>query len=372
MKRIISAILATALLVSTFAGCQASTSASGSGTGTATASTGAAANSTAASSGQVLNVGMMPFTVNVPAQYAYEKGWFKDAGLNVKFVMFQNGTPMNESLSAGQLDVGVAGTAAVFSMANDISTLVYESNTAGGMGLYVRKDSPIAKVKGQLADNPDVLGSKDTIKGIKVLGSLGTVSQYVAISYAQKFGLKETDIQQVSMDFAQALQAFKTGQGDAISVPPPYSFQAEAAGAVKAISFEQASGMKMKDGILARKAVLKDRKADVVKFIQVYEKACEALAKDKNERHTFSMKFFKDNGLVYTDKMMDDEIAVRDYITKEDYKKSGYTLGDSYMLLANFFSGAGKIEKDLLPNVPKNFDSSVIEEAFGIKVNTAK
>ncbi len=368
MKRIISAVLSTALLISTFAGCQASTPAA---SGTASTAGGNAA-STAASTGAVLNVGMMPFTVNVPAQYAYEKGWFKDAGLNVKFVMFQNGTPMNESLSAGQLDVGVAGTAAVFSMANDISTLVYESNTAGGMGLYVRKDSPIAKVKGQLADNPDVLGSKETVKGMKVLGSLGTVSQYVAISYAQKFGLKETDIQQVSMEFAQALQAFKAGEADAISVPPPYSFQAEAAGAVKAISFEQASGMKMKDGILARKSVLKDRKADVVKFIQVYEKACEALAKNKDERHTFSMKFFKDNGLVYTDQMMDNEISVRDYITKEDYKKPGYTLGDSYMLLANFFAGAGKIEKDLLPNVPKSFDSSVIEEAFGVKISTAK
>lgn len=369
MKRIVAVILCTLMLILTFAGCQSGSNTGASSTDVSTPA-GTASESSAAptTSDKELVVGMMPYTVNVPAQYAYDQGWFKDAGLNVKFVMFANGTPMNESLAAKQVDMGVAGTAAVFSLTNGISTLVYESNTAGGMGLYVRADSPIAKVKGQIADKPDVLGSAETIRGIKVLGALGTVSQYTTIKYAEMFGVKESEFEQIHMEFAQALQAFKAGEGDAISVPPPFSFQAEEAGAVRAVTFEEAAGITMKDGIIVRNDVLKDRHDDIVKFVQVYEKACDTFVKDPALRKSYSIKFFGANGFEYSEQLMEQEASVRDYINQDYLKKDGFTFGDSYTELANFFSSAGKIEPELLDNLKTCFDASIIKDAFGIDV----
>lgn len=364
MKKVVALILSIVMLSMVFAGCQ-----SNSGTNSQAAPSNTASESTPSEStptGEKLVVGMMPYTVNVPAQYAYEQGWFKDAGLDVEFVMFANGTPMNESLAAKQVDIGVAGTAAVFSLTNGISTLVYESNTAGGMGLYVRADSPIAKVSGQIADLPEVLGSAETIRGIKVLGSLGTVSQYTTIKYAEMFGVKENEFEQIHMEFAQALQAFLAGEGDAISVPPPFSFQAEEAGAVRAVSFEQASGLTMKDGIIVRNDVLANRRADVIEFVKVYEKACEALVNDPQLRHDFSIKFFGENGFEYDDKLMDQEASVRDYIDINYMKQDGYVFGDSYTALAEFFCSAGKIEEELLVNLKTCFDASIIKDAFGV------
>ncbi|WRS27165.1 ABC transporter substrate-binding protein [Oscillospiraceae bacterium MB08-C2-2] len=373
MKKVISLALSMLMLVMLFAGCQSDSkpaSSSAGNTATTPASSGSAESAPAApvASGEKLKVGMMPYTVNVPAQYALDQGWFAEAGLDVEFVMFPNGTPMNESLAAKQIDMGVAGTAAVFSMVNGISTLVYETNTAGGMGLYVRADSPLAQVKGQIADKPDVLGSADTIRGIKVLGALGTVSQYTTIKYAELFGVKESEFEQIHMEFAQALQAFLAGEGDAISVPPPFSFQAAESGAVRAVSFEEAAGLTMKDGIIARKDVLADRRDDVVKFVQVYEKACDAFVKDPALRKEFSIKFFGANGFEYDDKLMEQEASVRDYINQDFIKQDGYVFGDSYTELANFFTTAGKIEEELLENLDTCFDPTVIKDAFGIDV----
>ncbi len=365
MKKIIALLLSIAMLTMVFAGCQSGGSDTSSTPGTPGTDSSAPEQG---ATGEKLVVGMMPYTVNVPAQYAFDQGWFEEAGLNVEFIMFANGTPMNESLAAKKVDLGVAGTAAVFSLINNVSTLVYESNTAGGMGLYVRADSPIAKVSGQIADNAAILGSAETIRGIKVLGSLGTVSQYTTIKYAEMFGVKENEYEQIHMEFAQALQAFLSGEGDAISVPPPFSFQAEESGAVRAVSFEEAAGISMKDGIIVRNDILSDRRDDVIKFVQVYERACEALAGDADLRHSYSIEFFGKNGFEYDDKLMSQEAAVRDYIDEEFIKQDGYTFGDSYTELANFFCTAGKIEEELLVNLKTCFDGSIIKDAFGIDV----
>ena len=41
----------------------------------------------------MLNVGTMALTCGIPVLYAEEKGYFKDAGLNVNIELFATGAP---------------------------------------------------------------------------------------------------------------------------------------------------------------------------------------------------------------------------------------------------------------------------------------
>lgn len=318
-----------------------------------------------------LRIGTMPSTIGVPVAYAYDNGYFKDEGLDVEVVMFVTGAPINEALAAKQIDVAASGLASVFSLAIGTCKWVGEINTTGGMGIYVRPNSKILSVKGKVAGLPNIFGSAETIKGISVLGPLGTSSQFNTIRYIQRFGLKDSEIRTVHMEFGPALQAFKAGQGDALAASPPFSFDAEAAGFIMAASFEDATGVELRDGLLARSEIVATRRQEVVAFVRAVYRACDAL-QDKALRAKYSKKWFGDNGRMYDDKTMADEIKVRDYITKAVMAKEGYLYGPGMIDIAQFFMEGGKIEKDNLPNVAKSFDVGILKEALGITVKAAK
>jgi ABC-type nitrate/sulfonate/bicarbonate transport system substrate-binding protein len=321
---------------------------------------------------QKLKVGMMPFGGNVPAQYAYDQGWFKDAGLDVEFMMFANGAGINEALAAKQVDMGVSGLAMVFSLASGTCTWVAETNTSSGMGIYVRPDSPILTKKGLIPGKPDMYGSVDTIKGIKVLGQLGTSSQYNVICYVQQFGLTEKDIEMVHIDLGTDLQAFIAGEGDALAASRPFSFQAEARGYVCAGSFEDATGITLNDGIVVRNDVLAKRRDEIVLFLREYFKALEIIQNDEQLRFDFSKQYFATNGRTYSDEDLRNEMRVQEYITKDFMSGPNYVYGQAMTNIAQFYHEGGKIEAANLPNVTKSFDASLIKDVFGLDLKVAK
>ncbi len=318
-----------------------------------------------------LRIGTMPSTIGVPVQYAYENGFFKDEGLDVEIVMFVNGAPINEALGAKQIDVAASGGASVFSLAIGSCNWVGEINTTGGQGLYVRPDSKILTAKGKLPAYPKMYGSPETIKGANFIAALGTTAQFMVVRYVQRFGLKDSDVKTISMDFGPGLQAFKANQGDILSSVPPFSFDAEAAGFVQAASFEDATGVTLYDGLLARKEVVATRRAEVVKFVKAVYRACEAL-QDKDLRAKFSIKWFGDNGRVYDAKTMANEIKARDYITKDFLRKPDFVFGQGMVDMSVFYAAGGKIEKENVPNVQKSFETSILKDAIGVDVKVAK
>jgi sulfonate transport system substrate-binding protein len=320
---------------------------------------------------EVLKVGMMPFGGNVPAKYAFDQKWFKKAGLDVVFYMFANGAGINEALAAKQIDMGVSGLAMVFSLASGTCTWVAESNTSSGMGIYVRPNSKILSVKGKIADKPEMYGSAETIKGMKVLGQLGTSSQFNVICYIKQFGLKESDITMVNVDLGTDLQAFIAGEGDALAASRPFSFKAEEKGFKCVATFEDATGVILHDGIVVRNDVLKKRRKEIVTFLKQYFRASEIFASDKQLRFDYSKKYFAENGRNYTDKDMWDEIRVQKYITKSEMLKPNYKYGAAMISIAQFYSDGGKITKENLPNVEKSFNVSLIKEALGVNVKVA-
>ena len=303
-----------------------------------------------------------------PAKYAFDQKWFEEAGLDVEFVMFANGAGINEALAAKQIDMGVSGLAMVFSLASGECTWVAETNTSSGMGVYVRPDSPILTEKGNVEGKPDMYGSADTIRGIKILGQLGTSSQYNVIGYLKQFGLTEKDVEMVHIDLGTDLQAFMAGEGDALAASRPFSFQAEAQGYVCAGSFEDATDTTLHDGIVVRNDVLESRRDEIVLFLTEYLRAAEMFAADDDLRFDYSIKYFAENGREYSDEDMKNEMRVQKYITESVMTDPAYKFGDAMIKIAQFYCDGGKIPVENLDNVPASFDVSLIKDAIGIDV----
>jgi ABC-type nitrate/sulfonate/bicarbonate transport system substrate-binding protein len=320
---------------------------------------------------QPLRIGTMPLTVGVPVAYADAMGYYKAEGLDVEILIFSTGAPINEAYAAGQIDIAVSGLASVYSLSLPDTHWIGEINTTGGLGIYVRPNSPLLKHKGLVPGFPEIYGSPDTFKGIKILGPLGTVAQYMAQTYAQKLGLSVNDYVQVHMEYGPAYSAFVAGEGDAVALNPPFSFQAEEAGYICAAKFEDTTGAFLVDGIFTNDKTIKNRREDVVKFIRATYRAAHDL-QDVDKRYKFSMKWFNDNGKEYDDKSLRAEIAVRDYIDKDFMSKPNYVYGKGMKQIADFYGKLGTIEAKSLPNVVKSFDPSFINQALGIKFTVQK
>lgn len=319
--------------------------------------------------GAPLKVGFMPSAVGAPAQYAFEKGFFADEGLEVELILFPSGAPINEAMAAKQIEVACSGAATIFSLATGNTHLLADVASSGGMGIWVRPNNPIMSVKGQVKENPEMYGSPETIKGTRFLANLGTSSQFNVLRYIERFGLKESDIKIIHMDWGAAAQAFNAGEGDAIATFAPYSFQVIEKGAVMATSFEDATETALYDMLFCRDDVLKNRRGDVVKFVRAFQRAIEELNNDA-VRKEFSMRWFAENGRTYTDETMDQELLDRRYVTKELMTSGSYILGEAMPSYARFNVSIGKIEESDLKYVDNCFDASILEEALGFKVLT--
>ena len=99
--------------------------------------------------------------------YAKEKGWDKEAGLDIEMKLFNSGPDILNALPSGEWVF--AGMGAVPAMLGNLryDTIIIANGNDESMtnGVVVRKDSPISKVKGWNKDYPDVLGSPETVKG---------------------------------------------------------------------------------------------------------------------------------------------------------------------------------------------------------------
>jgi len=225
---------------------------------------------------------------HLPFYVAREKGWFKDAGLNMKEVTFAAGPVMVESLASNGWDIGMAGVGGIMPGVITYGAInVAPINTDDGTQfLFVRNDSPILKAgTGHNTLSPQIYGDAASWKGKRVLCNTGAVTQFLLIKVLSGFGLKQSDIQLVAMDPATAGSAFRAGEGDVVSMTG--SGGAMQMLADKDLFTAAATGPWAQTGLMANALVNKNSMADPDKrealkiFFEIYYKAI-AWIEDKN------------------------------------------------------------------------------------------
>lgn len=344
MKKFLAAVLAAGMMVSCMSG--------------------AAFAEEITASGEPLVVGTMANSLGLPVHWAEEMGYFEEAGLDVQIEIFATGAPINEAMAAGELDVAVSGMASVYGLATGMYTYIGDGViTAGGESIYARADSEFAKAA---ADERGLIGDPEVLKDASILGPLATTAHYQAIKYMEHYGLTTEDFSMVSMDYAQAYQAFITGEGDLIAAKMPYTNQLLEAGYVMVSDMSLVLDDPIVDTIFVQNAVAEEKANDLILFLDCYYRACEDIMTDEAKRREVAVAWYAEEGITYSESDMDSEIAVKEYYTKETVNTDS-TIGAFMTNIGAFYVEQEMIAESDFPNIEASIDTSFIEAAKALQ-----
>jgi NitT/TauT family transport system substrate-binding protein len=186
-----------------------------------------------------------------------QKGWFKEAGVDVEFSWFDY-LPSMEAFTAGKVDaVMVTNGDALVTGANGAkSKMILVTDYSNG------NDKVIAK--------PGIKSLKQ-LKGKKVGLELTLVEHLLLLQGLQKAGMKASDVTLVNFRTNETPQALSSGQVDAVAAWYPTSSQAltAVAGAKPLFTSADVPGL-IYDAVAVNPQSLAKRKDDWAKFVKVW------------------------------------------------------------------------------------------------------
>ena len=165
--------------------------------------------SSIAQAAEPLRIGYSDWPGWVAWEVGIEKGWFKEAGVDVKFEWFDYVASM-DAFAAGKLDA--------VGMTNG-DTLVTGSTGAKGV-MFLMND--YSNGNDMVIAAPGVNSVKD-LKGKKVGVEVGFVSHLLLINALEDNGLTEADVELVNVPTNETPQVLASGQVDAIVAWQPSS-----------------------------------------------------------------------------------------------------------------------------------------------------
>lgn len=245
---------------------------------------GSAATSAPSSAGSAATVAVAsPPVVKTPLRVAYsdwpgwtafevgiQKGWFKQAGIEVEFSWFDY-LPSLDAFSSGKVDAVMVtnGDALVTGASGGKSKMILLTDFSNG------NDKVIAR--------PGIAAFKD-LKGKKVGLELTLVEHLLFLKGCEKNGLKPTDVTLVNFPTNETPQALTSGQVAAIAAWYPVSGQALRAvpGSKPVFTSADLPGL-IYDTVAVNPTSLAQRHDDWVKFVKVWYKISDYVRDPKTQ-----------------------------------------------------------------------------------------
>jgi NitT/TauT family transport system substrate-binding protein len=196
---------------------------------------------------------------------AEQKGWFKDAGVEVELLWFEYG-PSMEAYAAGKVDAVMVtnGDALVTGAGGAKNVMIVALDYSNGNDMIVAR--------------PGIESMKD-LKGKKVGIEVGFVEHLLLLKALESAGLTESDVEIVPTPTGQTPQVLASGQVDAIGAWQPSSGAAlKAVPGSKAIFTSANVPGLIYDTVAVTPQSLAERRAEWVKFITVWDKIVAYLA----------------------------------------------------------------------------------------------
>jgi NitT/TauT family transport system substrate-binding protein len=206
-----------------------------------------------------LKIGYSDWPGWVAWQVAIDKGWFKEAGVDVKFEWFDYSASM-DAFAAGKLDaVGMTnGDMLVTGSGGAKGTVFLVTDYSNGNDMIVAK--------------PGIKSVKD-LKGKKIAVETGLVDHLLIVNALKKAGLKGSDVTLVNAKTNELPQVFASADIAAIGVWQPVAGEAlKGVPGSRAIYTSADEPGLIYDVFVATPASAKTRRADWLKVLKVWDK----------------------------------------------------------------------------------------------------
>jgi NitT/TauT family transport system substrate-binding protein len=228
----------------------------------------AAAAQPAAAAG--LTIGYSDWPGWVAWQVAIDKGWLKDAGLDVTFQWFDYSASM-DALTAGKIDADL--------MTNG-DTLV--TGAGGGKAIMIML-TDYSSGNDMIVVKPGIKSIKE-LKGKKIGIEVGLVEHLLLLDGMKKAGMSEKDVTLVNAKTNETPQVLSSGQVDGIGAWQPISGQAMKGlpGSHPVYTSAQAPGL-IYDVLGVRPASLASHKADWMKLIAIWDRVVHYINDPKTQ-----------------------------------------------------------------------------------------
>ena len=202
-------------------------------------------------------------------EIAIQKGWFKEAGLDVDFKWFEY-APSMEAFSAGKVDaVAVTnGDALVTGSSGGKSTCIVANDYSDGNDMIVAKPG---------------IKKMEQLKGKKIGVEVGFVDHLLLMNALKAAKMTDKDVQIVNVPTDQTPQSLKSGTVDAIAAWQPNSGNAlkELPGSTPIFTSANVPGL-IYDLLCVNPRSLAEHKADWGKVVKVWFRVADYINDPKN------------------------------------------------------------------------------------------
>ena len=238
-------------------------------TGDAPAASVAAPAAPTPTSGSALKIGYSDWPGWVAWEIAIQKGWFKEAGVDVDFKWFEY-VPSMEAFSAGKVDAVCMtnGDALVTGATGGRSVGILVNDYSNGNDMIVAKPgiTSVAQLKGKTV-------------GVEV----GFVDHLLLLHALKSAKLTEKDVKLKNVKTDETPQALKSGDVDAIAAWQPNSGAAlkDVPGSKPIFTSADVPGL-IYDVLAVSPKSLAERRPDWVKVVKVWGRVADFLKDEKN------------------------------------------------------------------------------------------
>ena len=209
-------------------------------------------------------------------QVALDKGWLKEAGLDVSFDWFDYSASM-DAFAAGKIDGDFVtnGDALVTNAGGARNVMIMLTDYSNGNDMIVGR--------------PGIKTVQD-LKGKKVGIEIGLVEHLLLLDGLRKAGLSQSDVTLVNSKTNETPQVLASGQVDAIGAWQPNSGMAMKAlpGARPIYTSAQAPGL-IYDVLMVSPTSLAAHRADYVKLIHVWDRIVHYINDPKTQDDAVSI-----------------------------------------------------------------------------------
>lgn len=226
--------------------------------------------SIAAQAAAPLKIGYSDWPGWVAWQVAIDKGWFKEAGVDVQFEWFDYSASM-DAFSAGKLDAVTMtnGDALVTGSGGGKSVMLMLTDYSDGNDVIVAK-APIKSLK--------------DLKGKKVAVEVGLVEHLLLLNGLKKAGMKESDVMLVNAKTNEMPQVLASGDVVAVGCWQPIVNEALKAvpGSHRLYTSADEPGL-IYDVLAASPTSAAKRRADWIKVLKVWERVVKYINDPKTQ-----------------------------------------------------------------------------------------